>query len=80
MAANGTDISVHGEKMVKFRAGEKDCGMKFLVTDVKKPLAAMSAIVDEGKVVVFDPGSFGSFIQNFSTGEKIMMKRKKGRM
>ena len=55
VAANGTDISAHGEKMVKFRAGEKGCGMKFLVTDVKKPLAAVSAIVDEGNVVVFWP-------------------------
>ena len=78
VAANGTDIPVHGEKIVKFNAGDKSCGMNLLVTDVKKPLAAVSAIVDEGNVVVFGPGDGGSFIQNISTGEKIAMKRKKG--
>ena len=52
--------------------------MNFLVTDVKKPLAAVSAIVDEGNVVVFGPGPWGSFIQNVGSGEKIFMERKRG--
>ena len=51
--------------------------MNFLVTGVKKPLAAVSSIVDKGNVVVFGPGENGSFIQNIETGEKIMMTRKK---
>ena len=44
----------------------------------QKPLAAVSSIVDEGNVVVFGPGPWGSFIQNVQSGEKIMMTRKKG--
>ena len=50
----------------------------FLVTDAKKPLAAVSSIVDEGNVVVFGPGPWGSFIQSVQSGEKIFMTRKKG--
>ena len=41
-------------------------------------MAAVSAIVDEGNIVVFGPAEGGSFIQNVATGEKIGMKRKKG--
>ena len=78
IAANGTDIPIHGEKTVKFKSGDKRCAMNFLVTGVKKPLAAVSSIVEKGIVVVFGPGEDGSFIQNIETGEKIMMIRKKG--
>ena len=78
VAANGTDIPISGEKVVKFRNDGRHCAMKFLVTTVKKPLAAVSSIVDEGNVVVFGPGKDGSFIQNVATGERIMMRRKKG--
>ena len=78
MAANGQEMKVDGEKVVKFVTNERQCGIKFLVTDVKKPLAAVSAIVDEGNVVVFGPGPWGSFIQNLASGEKIPMERRKG--
>lgn len=79
MAANGQEMKVDGEKVVKFQAGDQmRCGLKFLVTDVKKPLAAVSAIVDGGNVCVFGPGPWGSFIQNVATGERIFMERKKG--
>ena len=77
MAANGQEMKVDGEKVVKFTTNERQCGIKFLVTDVKKPLAAVSAIVDEDNVVVFGPGPWGSFIQNAQTGERIPMERKK---
>ena len=78
MAANGQEMKVDGEKLVKFQTGDMQCGLNFLVTDVKKPLAAVSAIVDGGNVVVFGPGPWGSFIQNVTSGERIMMERKKG--
>ena len=52
--------------------------MKFLVTTVKKPLAAVSAIVDEGNVVVFGPGKDGSFIQNKGTGSKLWLAERNG--
>ena len=78
MAANGQEMPVEGEKIVKFETDGRKCGMRFLVTDTKKPLAAVSSIVDEGNVVVFGPGPWGSFIQNVQNGEKIFMTRKKG--
>ena len=77
-AANGQEMKVDGEKQVRFESDGRRCGMNFLVTDVKKPLAAVSAIVDEGNVVVFGPGPWGSFIQNVGSGEKIFMERKRG--
>ena len=77
-AANGQEMKVDGEKAIRFGADGKQCSMKFLVTEVKKPLAAVSSIVDEGNIVVFGPGPSGSFIQNCTTGEKIIMQRKQG--
>ena len=50
--------------------------MKFLDADVKIPLASVSAIVDEGNVVVF--GQHESFIENVSTGQRIPMCRRNG--
>ena len=77
-AANGTNIPVHGEKEVQFKVNGRQCGMGFLITDVKKPLAAVSALVDAGSTVVFGQGPWGSYIVNNATGERIYMKRRKG--
>ena len=46
--------------------------MKFLDADVKKPLAAVSAIVDEGNIVMLSAD--GGFIKNVATGEEIKIK------
>ena len=79
-AANGTPIETYGEKLVKFEMeGVKGkAGMKFLMTDVQKPLAAVSAIVEAGNEVVFRPGTNDSFILNPKTGEKVQLKRERG--
>ena len=50
--------------------------MKFLDADVKRPLASVSAIVDEGNVVVF--GQHESFIENVRMGQRIPMCRRNG--
>jgi len=39
--------------MLEFELKGRKCGMRFLDADVKKPLGAVSAIVDEGNTVVF---------------------------
>ena len=52
------------------------CSMKFLDADVRRPLASVSAIVDEGNVVEF--GQHESFIENVSTGQRIPMWRRTG--
>ena len=50
--------------------------MHFLVSDVCKPLAAVSAIVDQGNRVRL--GRTGGFIENEKTGKRIELKRKRG--
>ena len=45
--------------------------MGFVVTDVTKPLAAVSAITRAGNKVVFRPGTYGSYIENEGTGGRI---------
>ena len=79
-AANGTPIETYGEKLVKFEMEgvRGKAGMKFLMTDVQKPLAAVSAIVEAGNEVVFRSGANDSFIRNPKTGEKVPLKRERG--
>jgi hypothetical protein len=77
-AANGTPIRQYGRKRIPFEVNEtRRCGeMDFIVTDVTKPLAAVSAIVEAGNRVVFCKE--GSFIENTTTGEKISLKCERG--
>ena len=58
------------------RDGKKWCNMELLDADVKRPLASVSAIVDEGNIVVFGPQE--SHIENTSTGQRIPTIRRKG--
>ena len=51
--------------------------MKFWDADVKKPLGAVSAMVDEGNTVVFSR-KWGCYVENDITKEKIPMVRKGG--
>ena len=67
-AANGSPIRVEGDARLEFIRDGMKCSMKFLDADVKRPLASVSAIVDEGNVVVF--GQHESFIENVSTGQR----------
>ena len=73
-AANGTKIEVFGEAVLEFEEKGRNCGMRFLDCDVKKPLAAVSAMIDEGNTVVFS-NKWGSYVENDKTGEKIAIKR-----
>ena len=50
--------------------------MKFLDADVKRPLASVAAMVDEGNRVIF--ASQNSYVENVATGERIPMRRKNG--
>ena len=52
------------------------CNMKFLDADVKRPLVSVSAIVDEGHIVVFGPQE--SYIENMGTGQRIPLSRSQG--
>ena len=49
-------------------------GLKFQVTDVKKPLLAVRRLVEKGNVVMFGPEPHQSFIQHVQTGKKIPIR------
>ena len=53
-------------------------GMRFVLSDVQKPLAAVSAIVAAGNEAVFRSGVNDSFIRNPRTGEKAPLRRERG--
>ena len=75
-AANGSPIKVEGDAALHFQTGGRKCTMNFLDADVRRPLGAVSAIVDGGNTVVFS--GRGSAIVNDATGEKIPLVRKGG--
>ena len=77
VAANGTNIEVRGEALLEFDVKGRKCDMKFLDADVKKPLAAVSAMTDAGNTVVFS-GKWGSYIENDQTGERIPLEKRGG--
>ena len=76
MAGQVVDELQVGEATLNFSRGGKRCAMKFLDADVKRPLAAVSAIVDEGNTVVFS--ARGAYIENDATKERMPMTRKNG--
>ena len=75
-AANGTPIRVEGEAVLEFRRGDRKCAMKFIDADVRRPLASVAAMVDEGNTVIFGPRR--SYVKSGATGEEIELVRKNG--
>ena len=71
VAANGGKLENMGEKKVKVkRAGSNAANsITFQVTDVSKPLASVSRILDKGNAVIFSRS--GSYILNDTSSEKI---------
>jgi hypothetical protein len=80
VAANGARMENQGEKKVRFKKGGADMmnNIVFQVTDVGKPLAAVSKILDKGNTVVFSRVPGGSYIRNDKTGEKTEIKEERG--
>jgi hypothetical protein len=78
--ANGGEMTHYGEKevFVKYKGGEaKDpIGMKFQVTDVRKPLLAVRRLVERGNTVVLSEGE--SYIENKAAKIKIPLAKKGG--
>ena len=77
--ASGGRINHYGSRKVLFRpdaAGGRTLGVGFEVTDVKKPLMAVSRICEKGHVVQFGPDPKHNFIQSLANGEKLFMKRR----
>ena len=70
----------YGEKDITFKTGNSEdvVGLKFQVTDVKKPLLAVRRLVEKGNVVSFGPKPDQHYIRNIATGRKIEMEKKGG--
>ena len=77
---NGGEMGHHGEKEVTFKSGmDADIvGLKFQVTDVRKPLLAVRRLVEKGNVVISGPEFGQGYIHNVQSGKKIMMEKKGG--
>jgi len=78
LTANGGEMKHYGEKEVTFKNGETKVGMKFQVTDVKKPLLAVRRLVERGNVVCFGSEPGESYIKHKETGQKIPMEKQGG--
>ena len=72
-AASGSPIRGEGDARLEFVVDGKKCNMKFLGAVVERPLASVSAIVDEGNIVEFGPQE--SYIENTSTRRRIPISR-----
>ena len=59
---------------------EQDVKMSlcFQVTDVKKPLVAVTRICENGNRVCFGPNENDNYIQNVGSGNKIYMRKQRG--
>ena len=75
--ASGGRIEHHGSRRVIISSiTGKKLSMNFQVTDVQKPLLAVSRLIEQGNIVQFGKLPGHSFIQNISTGEKLHLERR----
>ena len=76
-SATGQSMPHRGERQVHLLTGNgSPSAMRFQVTNVRKPLAAVSRIIQAGHRAVFDAD--GNYLQNTSTGEIIPLREKDG--
>ena len=70
----------YGEKEITFRSGKDDgiVGLRFQVTDVKKPLLAVRRLVEKGNIVMFGAEPRQNYIENVETKRRIPMEKKGG--
>lgn len=80
IAACGTAIRNHGEKRVRLKTVRLDgahselAAIQFQVTDVNKPLAAVSRILDQGNPVLFTRNGSGSCTIDHKSGRHIPLR------
>ena len=67
VAANGSRMKNFGKKRVVFVKDQQKRAIGFHVTEVRKPLAAVSRIAEKGNIVQFGPKPENCFIQNIQT-------------
>ena len=76
-SASGSRIQHHGSRKVIVNSvtGQKLL-LNIQVTDVQKPLLAVSRLIEQGNLVQFGKSPGQSFIQNISTGDKLFLERR----
>ena len=75
--ASGGHIKHHGSRRVIVSAVTgQQLAMNFQVTDVQKSLLAVSRLIEQGNIVQFDKRPGDSFIQNMSSGDKLLLERR----
>ena len=76
--ASGGRINHWGSRTVAMHeAGSgKMLEMGFQVTDVKKPLLAVSRLCEKGNIVQFGPDPCQNFVYNVASGERLMLQRR----
>ena len=75
--ASGGRIEHHGSRRVIVSSITcKKLAMKFQVTDVQKPLLAVSRLIEQGNIVQFGKEPGQSFIQNIESGDKLHLQRR----
>jgi hypothetical protein len=74
--ASGHEMSNKGQKEVKMKINGKLASMVFQATDVRKPLAAVSRIVEKGNTVIFDADC--SYILHKASGTKTPISLENG--
>ena len=75
--ASGGHKAHCGARRVVLQSNDgQNLSMNFQVTDVQKPLLAVSRLIEHGNVVQFglEPGQ--SFIQHVASGEKLHLERR----
>ena len=82
VAANGAKMDNNGEKRVRFKEEGLNGinSMVFQVTDVGKPLASVSRILDKWNSVVFSRGPKGSYVVNIKLGAGFRWWRREERL
>ena len=78
--ANGAEMRHYGEKEITIKSAEDGevVGLRFQVTDVRRPLLAVRRLVEKGSVVMFGPEPHQNYILHVATGRRIPMERRGG--
>jgi hypothetical protein len=78
--ANGGEMKHYGEKQVtfKYEGAKVPVGLKFQVTDVKRPLLAVRRLVEKGNVVMLSGVSGESYVYNKEAKMRIPIVKKGG--
>lgn len=75
-AAGGQSLINHGEKRIKFMAGDNVAKLHFqAIHEVKKPLVSAAKIANKGNIIVLDEEGGNSYIYNKVTEKSIPIRQ-----